>query len=185
VTGTVARFLPLAVGLVLVGLMTVTAPDLDTAPRQWVPLSVTERGELRDFRFAVTSVQVTSSLELREDVVTSSGVFVVVETVADVLVDPVSFGRVELQTRAGDRYDPRDEWITARPPMADPGFTSRGSWVFEVPRGAARGARLLVQNDAREFDGFDRALRVDLALDSGNPRPGALRLSEGSLAVTR
>ena len=174
----------LAGALGLVALMTLTAPDLDVAPRQWVDLTVGEKGTIRDIALTVTSVETSGSLTVRDTELTSTGVFVVVGVVADALVDPVSFQRVQLETRAGDRYDPRSEWISAQPPLTQPGFTVRGTWVFEIPSDGARGARLLVECEPREFDGYDRGLRVDLGLDGSGPRPGALQPRDSSTWVT-
>jgi hypothetical protein len=165
--------------------MTLTAPDLSTPPRQWVEVTVGEKGAIRDIALTVTSVETTASLTVRDTELTSTGVFVVVGVVADSLVDPVSFQRVQLETRAGDRYDPRSEWISAQPPLTQPGFTTRGTWVFEIPSDGARGARLLVETEPREFDGYDRALRVDLGLDGSAPKPGALQPPDSSTWVTR
>jgi hypothetical protein len=168
-----------------VALLTLTAPDLETPPRQWTAVSVGDRGTLRDKVATVTSVRTASALELRQQVLTSTGVFVVVGVEADALVTPIYFRRVHLETRAGLRYDPRSEWIEAQPPMLQPGFTVAGSWVFEVPAERVAGARLLVENEPREFDGFDQGLRFDLALDGTPPRPGALTLEPAVITVTR
>ena len=175
----------LAGALGLVALMTLTAPDFDDAPRQWVDLTVGEKGTIRDIALTVTSVETSGSLTVRDTELTSTGVFVVVDVVADALVDPVSFQRVQLETLADDRYDPRSEWISAQPPLTQPGFTVRGTWVFEIPSEGARGARLLVETEPREFDGYDRALRVDLGLDGSPPKPGALEPRDASTWVTR
>jgi hypothetical protein len=175
----------LAGALGLVALMTLVAPDLDVPPRQWVDLTVGEQGTIRDIAVTVTSVETSASLTVRDTELTSTGVFVVVDVVADALVDPVSFQRVQLETRDADRYEPRSEWISAQPPLTQPGFTSRGTWIFEVPYGGARGAHLLVESEPREFDGYDRGLRVDLGLDGSPPKPGALEPRDASTWVTR
>lgn len=177
--------LALVAAVGLVALLSVTAPDLETPPRQWSTVSTGERGTLRDKVVTVTSVRTASALELRTKVLTSAGVFVVVGVDADAVVTPISFLRVQLETRTGQRYDPRSEWIEARPPLLQPGFSVTGSWVFEVPAERAAGARLLVENEPREFDAFDVGLRVDLALDGEPPRPGALRLEPAAIRVTR
>lgn len=175
----------LAGALGLVALMTLTAPDLDVAPRQWVDLTVGEKGTIRDLALTVTSVETSTSLTVRDTELTSTGVFVVVGVVSDALVDPVTFQRIQLETRADDRYEPRSEWISAQPPLTQPGFTVRGTWVFEIPSDGVRGSRLLVENDPREFDGYDRGLRIDLGLDGSAPKPGALQPSDSSTWVTR
>ena len=175
----------LAGALGLVVLMTLTAPDLDVAPRQWVDLTVGEKGTIRDIALTVTSVETSGSLTVRDTELTSTGVFVVVHVVADALVDPVSFQRVQLEIPADERYDPRSEWISAQPPLTQPGFTVRGTWVFEIPSDGARGAQLLVESEPREFDGYDRGLRVDLGLDGSAPSPGALQPRDSSTWVTR
>lgn len=175
----------MAAAVGLVALLSVTAPDLETPPRQWSAVSTGERGALRDKVVTVTSVRTASALELRTQVLSSAGVFVVVGVDVDSLVTPIYFRRVQLETRGGLRYDPRSEWIEAQPPLLQPGFSVTGSWVFEVPADRAAGARLLVENEPREFDAFDAGLRIDLALDDEPPRPGSLRLDPAAIRVTR
>ena len=178
--------LPVVVALGLVALMTVTAPDLSTPPRQWVSLTVGERGTLRDKAVTVTSVRTASAVELREQVLSTTGVFVAVAVDVDALVGPVTFARrVRLLTRGGALYDPRSEWILAAPPLTQAGFRVRGTWVFEVPAGHVAGVRLQVENESREFDGYDQGLRIDLGLDGTAPLPGALTLAEATTTVTR
>jgi len=178
------RVLPVAVALALVAVLSATAPDLTVPPRQWVPLAVGEPGTLRDFTLQVTEVRQASAVDVRGEPLTTTAVFVVVGVEADVLRAPVSFTSVALQTRSGDRYDPRAEWVTARLPLTQPGFTVRGTWVFEVPVARLAGARLLVENDPREFDGYDRGLRIDLGLTAAAPAE-TVRLSDASTRVTR
>lgn len=179
------RLLPVAVALALVAVLSATAPDLTVPPRQWVPLAAGEQGTLRDFTLQVTQVRQASAVDVRGEPLTTTAVFVVVGVEADVLRAPVNFTSVALQTRSGDRYDPRPEWVTARPPMTQPGFTVRGTWVFEVPPARLIGARLLVENDPREFDGYDRGLRIDLGLAAAAPSGETVRLTDASTRVTR
>jgi len=136
------RVLPVAVALALVAVLSATAPDLTVPPRQWVPLAVGEPGTLRDFTLQVTEVRQASAVDVRGEPLTTTAVFVVVGVEADVLRAPVSFTSVALQTRSGDRYDPRAEWVTARLPLTQPGFTVRGTWVFEVPVARLAGAHI-------------------------------------------
>lgn len=179
------RVLPLVGALVLVAALTATAPDLTSPPRQWVPLTVGETGTLRDFSIRVTRVEQAASVEVRGEPLTTTGVFVVVDVEADVLTAPTTFSRVQLETRSGDRYDPRSEWVAAEPPLTQPGFTVRGSWVFEVPAGLGAGAALLVENEPREFDGYDRGLRIELGLETTAPVGGTVRLTDASTGLTR
>jgi hypothetical protein len=177
--------LPLSAALAIVAVLTLTAPDLEAPARDWVRVAVGEQGVLRDKAVTVTSVRTTQALELRDTAVRSSGRFVVVGAEAAALTGPVTFARVRLQTDDGRRYDPRSEWIEAEPPLVQAGFTVRGSWVFEIPGDRLDGARLLVENEPGEFDGYDRGLRIDLDLERLPPEPGALRLDPASSAVTR
>ena len=177
--------LPAVGALALVAALTAATPDLTSPPRQWVSLAVGETGTLRDVALWVTEVNQASAVEVRGEPLTSTAVFVVVGMEADVLVAPASFSRVALETRSGDRYDPRPEWISAEPPQTQPGFTVRGTWVFEVPAARVAGARLLVENEPREFDGYDRGLRIDLALDDTTPVEGPVRLTDASIRTTR
>ena len=177
--------LPGVVALALVAVLSATAPDLTVPPRDWVSLTVGERGTLRDFSLEVTDLQQVTAIEVRGEQLTTTAVFVVIGVEADVLVTPVIFRSVALQTRSGDSYSPRSEWVTATPPLTQPGFTVRGTWVFEVPAARLAGARLLVENDPREFDGYDRGLRIDLGITAAAPTGGAIRLADSSTRITR
>ncbi len=157
----------LAGALGLVALMTLTAPDFDDAPRQWVDLTVGEKGTIRDIALTVTSVETSGSLTVRDTELTSTGVFVVVGVVADALVDPVSFQRVQLETRADDRYEPRSEWISAQPPLTQPGF--------HRPRNL--GLRDPVRRDSRgEAAGGERASGVRRLRPRAARRPRSGRI---------
>ncbi|HEU5485406.1 MAG TPA: hypothetical protein VFU98_10900 [Microlunatus sp.] len=183
--GRLAELLPIGAALALVALMTLTAPDWNAdPPRDLTALAVGERGELRDLAVTVRSVDLTSSITLREGTLASTGVFVVVGVEADALIDPVAFQRVRLVVRSGERYHPREEWPAASPPITQAGFTSRGSWVFEIPRAGIQGAHLQVGNDPREFEGYDRALWVDLELDPRSLQPGPVTLDDATTRVT-
>ena len=179
------RALPAVVALGLVAVLSATAPDLTVPPRQWVPLVVGQTGSLRDVALRVTGVRQATAVEVRGEPLTTTAVFVLVGVEASVLLAPVSFRRVGLETRSGDLYEPRSEWVTARPPQTQPGFTVRGTWVFEVPAARLAGSRLLIENEPREFDGYDRGLRVDLGIDTVAPADGAIRLADASTRVTR
>ena len=183
---TVSATLTVVVALVLVAVMAGTAPDTTVAPRSWNHIGVGETGTIRDLSLTVTDARATSTLDVRGTPFTSPVAFVVVGAEVAATVDPTYLGQVWLVTRDGRRYDPRDEWTSARPPIpAQPGFTVIGSWVFEVPVDRLAGAELVVDNDGAEFDWYDVGLRAELGLDAGNVGQQMLTLPEGSVRVTR
>jgi hypothetical protein len=173
------------VALVLVAVMAVTAPDVTVAPRSWSRIAVGETGTIRDLSLTVTDVRATNSLDLYGTPFTSPVALVVVRAEVVATDDPTYLGQVWLTTRDGRRYDPREEWTTAMPPVpAQPGFTVAGSWVFEVPPDRLAGAELVVENDGAEFDWYDVGLRAELGLDADAVGQQMLKLPEGSVRVT-
>lgn len=178
--------LPIIVALAIVAVLTAAAPDADTVPRRWTSLRIGETGAIRDLAVTVTGVESAAAINVHDSPLRSTGTFVVVHVEATALVDPVVFNRVRVRVRGGERYKPRPEWSLAQPPLTQPGFTSTGTWVFEVPTSKVGGAELLIENDSSEFDAYDRGLRVDLGLTAGEPAAGApLTVHDASVRVDR
>lgn len=173
------------VALVLVAVMAATAPDVTVPPRSWRRIAVGETGTIRDLSLTVIDVRAIRTLDVHGTPFTSRVAFVVVRAEVAATDDPTYLGQVWLTTRDGRRYDPREEWTTAQPPVpAQPGFTVTGSWVFEVPPDRLAGAELVVDNDGAEFDWYDVGLRAELGLDADAIGRQLLTLPEGSVRVT-
>jgi len=182
---TIAAVSTVVVALALVAVMAATARDTTVAPRSWNHIGVGETGTIRDLSLTVTDARATGTLDLHGTPFTSSAALVVVQADVAATVDATYLGQVWLTTSDGRRYDPRDEWTSAQPPIpAQPGFTVTGSWVFEVPPDGLDGAELVVDNDGAEFDWYDVGLRVRLGLDDGAIEQQMLPLPEGSVRVT-
>jgi hypothetical protein len=182
---TISAVSTVVVALVLVAVMAATARDTNFAPRSWNRIGVGETGTIRDLSLTVTDARATGTLDLHGTPFTSSAALVVIGADVAATVDATYLGQVWLTTSDGRRYDPRDEWTSAQPPIpVQPGFTVSGSWVFEIPPDGLAGAELVVDNDSAEFDWYDVGLRVQLGLDAGAIGQEMLPLPEGSVRVT-
>lgn len=177
--------LTVLVAVVLVAVMTATTPDQTVAWRTWQHRPVGQAGTLRDYTLTVVEARAGRAVEVRGEPLTSRAVFVVVRTKVFDTSDPVYLSRVWLATKDARRYDPRGEWSTFAPEIpVQPGFTSTGSWVFEVPDRRLMGAELVAENDGGEFDGYDEGLRIDLGLDETRIEPYVLQLPDPTVRVS-
>jgi hypothetical protein len=141
---------------------------------------VGEPGRLREYDATVTASGLVRSIAQYEEAIVTEHAFVVVTIEATVRTDGQSFGNMELRTRDGRRYEPRPEWATPQLPPTQPGFTSRGTQVYEVPTHRLRGAVLIIGPDEGETTTFDAAVRVDLGLSGRESvEPGPIVLPEG------
>lgn len=70
----------------------------------------------------------------------------------------------ELRTRDAHQYDPKPDWVSAAPPITQPGFTAVGMQVYEVPVERLRRATVIIGPDEGEVTTYDAAVRVDLGL---------------------
>lgn len=173
------------VALALVAAMAATAPDQTVAARSWRHLAVGQPGALRDLTITVVRANAGRAVEVRGEPLTSQATFVVVGAEVAHTRDPVYLTRVWLGTRDGRRYEARGEWSTLRPQVpVQPGFTSTGSWVFELPERRLAGAELVVENDGGEFDAYDQGLRIALGLDVTRVQQDPLQLPQPSVRVT-
>jgi hypothetical protein len=140
-------------------------PDSDGELTYYVRrVEMNERGALREYDVTATDVRLTSAIGGTDSTVWSEHVFVVVELQAVVRLDSQGFQNFVLRSRDGRSYQPRPEWTGHEPPATAPGFTSRGSQVFEVPRHRLAGAVLFVGPDVGEVTRYDAAVEVDLGL---------------------
>lgn len=180
------RAAPLLGALVVVAVLTALTPKFDYESRyRFDDVAVGQTGRLREYDVRVLTVRLGHSLRGSDRTVKSSAVFVVVTMEAAVRLDAQTFQNISLVTRDDRQYEPRPQWSTAAPRAADPGFSSRGTLVFEVPQQRLAGARLVVGPDQGEVTTFDAAARVDLQLSELPQEPEPLTVPEPSVWVTR
>ena len=84
---------------------------------------------------------------------------------------------VELRSTGGHRYNPKPDWVSAAPPITQPGFTTIGTQVYEVPVDRLRGATVIIGPDEGEVTTYDAAIRVELGLS------GDETLEEGPMSL--
>lgn len=165
--------------------LAVAAPEFGYQSRYgYDDVSVGETGRLREYDATVTRVRLADRLPRYSDVLTTEHAFVVVDVSAAARTEVQNLNNIELVTD-GRRYDARPEWFAAALPITQPGFTSTGTLVYEVPRDALADAVLVVGPDLGETTGFDRAVRVRLGLADDQPvEPGPVELPEATTRVT-
>ncbi|MET1007660.1 MAG: hypothetical protein ABWX96_19075 [Propionibacteriaceae bacterium] len=178
----------LLICLALVVLITVLAPDpAAQARRRFDDVTIGQSGELRNAVVRATGVRLTRSVAKQyEGTFDSAATLVLVDVEADVRREQVYFSTVRLHTTDDHDYLPRSEFISQGLALTQPGFTRRGTLVFEVPPDRTVGARLIIDRDAAAFDVLAVAVRVDLGLTSTTPvLPGPLAVANSVLEVTR
>lgn len=154
----------LSVCLVLVVLITALAPDPATdVRRRWDDVGIRQWGEMDRAEARATRVQLTrSTVNSYDRKLTSEVTFVIVDYEVRVIRERVSFTAVTLLTPDGRQYEPRTEFPGLNP--TQPGFTRRGSLVFEVPDDRVAGSRLVIDRDKAGFDVYSAGIRIDLGL---------------------
>lgn len=179
-----AGLLTLVVFLVVVALVSVTAPDPSTdARRSFDDVGVGAWGRMDRASVRVDGVGRTRTAVTASDRALDSAVtFVVVDYTASVVSETMRFTEVVLRTRDGQDYEPRSEFELIG--SLQPGFTRRGSLVFEVPDDRVPGAVLVVDVDGAAFDVYSRAIRVDLGLTAGGPSTATITVASAVTEVT-
>lgn len=183
-----ARVLPIAVALVLIGILVAITPDEDEIGRYYVDVAVGETGANRQYEAAVTDVRLTRALLRYEGAppVTSEQVFVLVTVTGGSTEESASYNRIELSTQDGKTYKPLDGFSLAQPKATQPGFRTTGTFVFELPPERVPGAKLIIAPDASSFLYYWSVVRVDLDLDDDTrTRPGPVQLPETTVEVIR
>lgn len=175
-------FLALAICVLVVGLLGILTPNLDEEVQtDYHDVAVGEQGQAQDFDATATSVRVGRSVLATEYDRTADAspgaVFVVVAIAADVREDTTVFNGIELITKDDHHYAPRSELISFNLQVTQPGFTGRGTVVFEVPEERLAGARLVIGPDKGSFEFYDTAIRVDLALND------PVKISEAKIPI--
>lgn len=175
---------------VVAGLTLATGDRADSVPVRYDDVEVGEAGVATTFDATVLDVALAQTVrrdEYSEVDLTTDAAFVVVTVTADARTDTLLLsGNVALETADGRRYAPRDELTTAQPPTVEPGFSTTGTYVFEVPPDRVPGARLLIEPGVALFLTHDTTIRVDLALDASTAvAPSPLVPEPSSTEVTR
>jgi hypothetical protein len=170
----------------VVAVVAAVTPEFGAESRyRYVDVGLGEPGRLREFDVAATGVRLTRAVQRAGEVSHTDQTYVVVTVETTARTRPQYLTNVELRTRDGRRYDPRPEWSTAEPPVTQPGFSSRGVVVFEVPPDRVAGAKLFVGPSEGEVTRFDAAVRADLGLDADAvPEPVPSTLVSGVVWVT-
>lgn len=154
----------LVVCLALVALITTVTPNPATdVRRRWDHVQVGQWGQLDQTSARVTRVRLARSVVNQYDRrLGSEATFVVVDYEVAVRRQEMYFSAVTLHTVDERDYKPRSELPGLEP--TSPGFTRRGSVVFEVPDDRLAGAQLRVDRDSQAFDVYASAVQVDLGL---------------------
>lgn len=175
-----------AAGAVAVlAVLAVAAPEFGYESRySYDDVAVGEVGRLREYDAEVTGVRLADRIRRLDGALDTEHAFVVVSLDASARTEGQNLGNLALRTADDVRYDPRPEWFSAEPPSTQPGFTSSGTLVFEVPRDDLAGAVLVVGPDSGETTGFDRAVRVRLGLAADTPAEPELELPDATTRVT-
>lgn len=173
-------------GIAVIAALTLIAPDFGYESRyRYHDGGVGEPGRLREYDATATSVRLAKSIAKYEDTIHTEHAFVLVAIEASVRTDGQGFRNMELRTRDGRRYQPRPDWFAAELKPTQPGFTSRGTQVYEVPTRRLAGAVLIIGPDQGEITTFDGAVRVDLGLSGREPvEPGPVVLPESTTRAT-
>ena len=176
----------LAVCLAAVGAISLATPDLSADYRyRYVRADLGDWASLREFDVRITKVELARSMVRNGETLDTEHRYVVVSAEAAARTRTQYFQTVRLETADGHRYDPRSEWSSAGPPITEPGFSSAGSWVFEIPAGRVAGARLIVGPTGGEVTRYDAAALLDLDLSrASTTEPGPLEPAETRVWVT-
>lgn len=156
--------LVLWVCLVLVVVITALTPDpAEDVRRRWNDVTLGQWGQMDQTGARVTRVQLTrSTVNSYDRTIVSAVTFVVLDYEVRVSRKQMSFSAVTLATADGRQYTPRAEFPGLG--ATQPGFTRRGSLVFEVPDERVAGSRLVIDRDKAGFDVYSAGIRIDLDL---------------------
>lgn len=173
-------------GIAVIAALALAAPEFGYESRcRYRDVGLGEPGRLREYDATATSVRLAKSIAKYEDTIPTEHAFVLVTIEASVRTDGQGFRNMELRTRDGRRYEPRPDWFAAELKPTQPGFTSRGTQVYEVPTRRLAGAVLIIGPDQGEITNFDGAVRVDLGLTGRElVEPGPIVLPEGATRAT-
>ena len=145
-TGRLRGVLTLLVALIVVGLLSSLPFDLGGV--RWYEGRAGEPVDAQAFRVSVARVGLARTVQLSSATVTTDQTYVLVRVRYDIRRRPGGLGEVRLVTADGYRYAPLTATGTysIAPPPVEPGYTTSGVLVFEVPADKAVGASMEFQN---------------------------------------
>lgn len=180
---TVRSWLTLAVGLLVAVAAVVLAPDT-SEDIAWARPGADgwARGPYADAR--VTSVRLTQHVDGGFRQLSTSAVFVVVELEVSAHRELAPTGDLTLRTTDGHTYSQRDELTLAQVPPVEPGFTSSGTAVFELPPDRVAGADLVLVPHRGGLLYFRSGLRFDDVVGDGTPVQASVTPASTQTRVT-
>ncbi|HPZ48593.1 MAG TPA: hypothetical protein PLG38_04065 [Propionibacteriaceae bacterium] len=142
--------------VLLAGVLTLVTPEPDPFGVRYYEPGRDGWARAPELAVKVESVALTQQVnrtagKFEMDPITTDAVFVVVDLSVAVRGRVSTLDRVSLVSADGRTYLQRREGGMGQLPMTDPGFTSHGTAVFEVPRDRVAGASLVVGPDSRGF----------------------------------
>lgn len=141
------------------------------------------RGPFVDAR--VTSVRLATRVEQGTTEVSTSRVFVVVGVEVAGHREFAPLGRFALHTPDGHSYAQRGELPLAQPSGVEPGFTSAGSVLFELPPERVAGADLQLMPHAGGLLVFRSGVRFPAVVPDGTALERSVVLEPATTQVTR
>lgn len=173
--------LGLAICLLLIAVLTATAPAEDDVATDYRDVVVGRSAATRQFDVRVTDVRVGRQLiNTYDQRVRTRAAFVVISLTAQTPDGSASYDDLLLETSDGHRYKPRSDFIDSELQATEPGFRTRGNLVFELPADRLPEAELIIGPDGQSFTYYTIKVRVDLGLTRSTPyasRPIRLRAS--------
>jgi hypothetical protein len=160
-----------AVCLTLATVVLLTAPFRDQEHDRIVDGKVGESVSSEDVRIEVHDVRIARTAIVRDEEVSSPGLFVIVDATVEALRKPTAIA-AELVTADGERsYDPSSR-ITGDVTIGSltAGFPQHAALVFELPADAVAGSVLRV--DDHSTLGIEVKLEVPLELDDTDVAAG-------------
>ncbi len=165
---TARRWLTLVAGLLVAVAAVLLAPD-SSEDVAWSRPGADgwARGPYADAQ--VTSVRLARQIEGGFRELSTSAVFVVVELEVSAHRELAPTGDLTLRTADGHTYSQRDDISVTQVPAVEPGFTSSGTAVFELPPDRVAGADLVLIPHKGGLLSFRSGLRFDDVVPDGTP----------------
>lgn len=162
---TLGRIAAFVACLVAVGLIGMVTRDGGFVTR-WYSGDVDQTISSPDFDVRVLGVELAHEVSEGEEGRGTDGIWVVVEWQADFHRQSSSFNAVNLVLRDGTTFEQRDEYASRwGVPRTDPGFSSTGTSVFQVPPDGLAGAVLTIERSQGFIFTHGAGVRVEGLLD--------------------
>lgn len=97
----------------------------------------------------------------------------------------LAYGDVTVATPDGHHIRQREDFAPANLPNAEPGFTTWGAAVFEIPEDQAEGATLEVRGSMGLFTSYSTGLRISGIVTDETRRVEGVELTRGSVEAIR